>query len=269
MVRRPRQRKEYRVQKRGGRVTEGSEHTASLITRGASELLKWTPQRRGMNPISRITFIKGACFTGTMDAPTKTEAKGILATTIALFTQTKHTLGGLHASWTNPLRVVALLALIPAVAGFLGSLLFRNTARGMIPAGLALPTPGIGTFVLSAILSYVLAIVMYFIARLVLEKLAPRYEADPKPSALVTAAAMAPGLLGGVFMLFTPLAILTALAGLFGLYVLYLAQGQLMKVPQKSHTMFFVVTLLVLIIIGVVLGWLMSLVTGGYGMRGF
>ena len=109
-------------------------------------------------------------------------------------------------------RYVALLALIPALAGFIGSSLIGRY------------TPILAALI-GAIFHYVLTFVVVYVVALVVDALAPTFGAKKNfPNALkLTVYSYTPAWLAGVFLLIPGLSFLTLL-GLYGLYLMWLGR---------------------------------------------
>jgi len=135
---------------------------------------------------------------------------------------------------------VAILALIPAVAGFIGSM----------SLGLSIPTA-----LFSAILSYVLAFVIAYVVALIIDALAPSFGGQKNfESALkVSVYSYTASWLASVFLIIPALAFL-AILGLYGLYLLYLGLPVLMKSPKERSVLYAVSVIVCAIIISIVIG---------------
>ncbi len=112
----------------------------------------------------------------------------------------------------------AILAIIPAAASFIGMSLVGTSMLGIhfrIPfvAGLV-----------HAIVSYVLSLVGVYVVAFIIDALAPSFNSrkDILSATKVAVFAFTPAWVGGIFMLVPMLGILTLLASLYGLYVLYI-----------------------------------------------
>jgi hypothetical protein len=125
---------------------------------------------------------------------------------------------------------VAILAAIPAVCGFIGtsiigiSLPIVGTVRVGIVSGIA-----------SAIVQYVLAFVTVYVIGLIIDALAPTFDAQKnQPNAMKLAVyAMTPAWIAGIFSLIPGLRGLGIL-GLYGLYLLWVGLPPLMKAPEQK-----------------------------------
>lgn len=141
---------------------------------------------------------------------------------------------------------VLILAAIPPVASFLG-------LSFMV---------GLGFWSLSTlVLSYVLALVNVFVLTLIVDALAPSFGGTKgQVSALkVVAYASTAGWVGGVFHLVPGLWILSIIALLYGIYLIYLGLPVLMKCPQDKAGAYTAVVVVGAIVIYIVMGALTSM----------
>jgi len=144
---------------------------------------------------------------------------------------------------------VAILAAIPAVCGFIGmsiigvSLPIVGTVRISIVSGIA-----------SAFVQYLLAFAMVYVVGLIIDALAPTFDAQKdQPSALKLAVyAMTPAWLAGIFSLIPGLRVLGVL-GLYGLYLLWLGLPPLMKAPKEKSIGYAAAVIVCAIVISVVI----------------
>jgi hypothetical protein len=122
---------------------------------------------------------------------------------------------------------LAILALIPAIAGFIGMSIVgvwtpnSGTLRVPLVAGL-----------FNALLGYVFAFIVVYIMALVIDAMAPRFEGQRNfPNALRLAVyGSTPMWLAGIFMVIPGLRFLIIL-GFYGLYIVWSGLPRLMKVP--------------------------------------
>lgn len=146
---------------------------------------------------------------------------------------------------------IVILALIPAVAGLIGSFL----GGGM----------GMGFTLGAAITQYVLSLVMVFVIAFIADALAPNFGGTKNlnQALKLTAYAMTAAWVAGVFVIVPFLGWLLALLGsLYSLYLFYLGVPVLMKVPEQKTVGYTVVVLVIAIVIGVVIGMISSGITG-------
>lgn len=147
---------------------------------------------------------------------------------------------------------VAILAAIPAVCGFIGSVIVGAPIVGAL---------------LVAVIHYVLAFVNVYIVALIVNLLAPTFNSQKSfASALkVTVYSYTPSWLAGVFLLIPGLRFLTIL-GLYGLYLLWLGLPPLMKTPPEKAIWYTIVIVVCAIVVAIVLG---AVITAIIGVRMF
>lgn len=159
------------------------------------------------------------------------------------------------------LQYVAPLAAIGAVAGFIGRSVigidvgFLGTFRTPIFSALA-----------SAILLYALTFVVVFLIALLIDKLAPTFEGQPdRLRALkVIAYSLTPAWIAAALQIIPALGIIGLLAGLYGIYLLYLGVPILMRCPQEKAVGYTITVVLCAIVISMVFGWISALAAGGF-----
>ena len=139
-------------------------------------------------------------------------------------------------------RYVAILALIPALAGFIGTSLVGSYVpffRGLI----------------SAIVGYVMTFVVVYVVALIVNALAPTFDAQKNfPNALkLTVYSYTPGWLAGIFLLIPGLSFLTIL-GLYGLYLMWLGLPPLMQAPRDKALPYAAAVVVCAVIIAIVIG---------------
>jgi hypothetical protein len=144
-------------------------------------------------------------------------------------------------------RYVAILALIPALAGFI-----RTSLIGPVPlfAGL-----------MSAIVGYVMAFVVTFVVALIVDALAPTFGAQKNfPNALkLSVYSSTPYWLAGIFQLIPGLFFLTVL-GLYGLYLLWLGLPPLMQAPRDKALPYAAAVVVCAVIILIVIGAIQAMI---------
>lgn len=144
---------------------------------------------------------------------------------------------------------VLVLAAIGPIAQFIGGQVFGYGAFGISFH------PPIGTALVSAILSYGLALATTFALSLVIDGLAPNFggQKNQVQALKVAAYSATAGWLAGIFGLIPALAIL-GLLGLYSLYLLYLGLPILMKVPQDKALGYTVVVIIVAVVLFLIVG---------------
>jgi hypothetical protein len=120
-------------------------------------------------------------------------------------------------------RYVGILALIPALAGFIGGSLIGG--YDPISSGL-----------FAAIFGYLMTFVMVFVVAMIVDMLAPTFEAAKNfPNALkLTVYSFTPLWLAGIFRLVPGLTFLTIALGLYGGYLVWTGLPLLMRAPREK-----------------------------------
>lgn len=152
---------------------------------------------------------------------------------------------------------VAPLALIPIVAGFVGSSLVgytlgQATFRVPIVAGL-----------FSAVLQFGLSLALVYAMAMIIDALAPTFGGVRNfPAAFKVAAySYTPAWLTGIFALVPSLAFL-AILGLYGLYLLYLGLPRLMHAPEEKAVGYTAVVVVAGIVLALVVALFIVFVVG-------
>jgi len=139
-------------------------------------------------------------------------------------------------------RYVAILALIPALAGFIGTSLVGSYVpffRGLV----------------SAVFGYFITFVIVYVVALIVNALAPTFDAQKNfPNALkLTVYSYTPAWLAGIFFLIPGLSFLTIL-GLYGLYLMWLGLPPLMQTPRDKALPYAAAVLVCAVILEIVRG---------------
>ena len=163
---------------------------------------------------------------------------------------------------------IMILAAIPAVAHLIGSWLIGVSlpVRGLVGASF--------TFSLGqALVSYVFSLVMIYVLALIIKALAPSFssQSDIVGALKLAAYSMTPYFVAGILYVVPFLGRLVILAGLYGLYVLYLGfKGGLMGTPPDKVMGYFILSLVVEIVLGAVISLIMGgIFSAGALYRGF
>ena len=151
---------------------------------------------------------------------------------------------------------VLVLAAIGPVAQFIGGQVFGYSALGISFH------PPMGTALISAILSYALALASVFVLALVIDGIAPNFggQKNQVQALKVAAYSATAGWLAGIFGLVPALALLGIL-GLYGLYLLYLGLPILMKVPQDKALGYTAVVVVVAVVLFILIGVIVAAFT--------
>ncbi len=104
------------------------------------------------------------------------------------------------------------------------------------------------------------ALLSVFISAFVIDALAPSFGSEKNlgKSVQLVAYSWTPGWVGGLLAIIPSLAIIGGLASLYGLYLLYVGLPKLKKTPQDKQVSYFVVSLLVMIVVFMVIGFIMT-----------
>lgn len=161
------------------------------------------------------------------------------------------------------LGYVAPLALIPAIASFIGyGIIGYGSFMG---ARLSSMEWGIS----QAIISYLGTILGVIISGFIIYKLAPNFGATVNMDSAVKLVGFSytAAMVGGVFHIYYPLEILSIAASIYSLYILYIGFKPMTKVPDEKTTNYFIISIIATIAVYVVLGIILSgiLVTIGFG----
>ena len=134
---------------------------------------------------------------------------------------------------------------------------------------------GINWGIYQALTVFIGAIASVYICALVIDLLAPSFgsEKNFNRSLQLVAYSFTPGWIGGILSIFPPIALIGALFGIYGLYLLYLGIPKLKNTPPDKHVSYFVVSLIVTILVYIVVGWIlrsifMSIFGLSYGYGG-
>ncbi len=152
-------------------------------------------------------------------------------------------------SKTLTLTYLLPLALIPAIASFIGFGLIGQNVMGM----------HIGSFgfgIRQSLTSLISTILGAFLTAYVIDYLATNFGAQKnfnQAFKLVTYS-YTPMLVAGILFIIPSLSILVTIAGLYGLYLLYIGLQPLMKCTDDKKTSYFVVSIIAVIVVYAVLG---------------
>ena len=153
---------------------------------------------------------------------------------------------------------VVPLALIPAVAGFIGASLI-----GVSVPGLGTVRTGVGVGLASAILQFGLSLALVYAMALVIDALAPTFggRKDMLSAFKVAAYSMTPTWLAGIFAIIPAISFLSLL-GLYGIYLLYLGLPRLMRAPEDRAVAYTAVVVLAAVVLSIVLAGVIGVLLG-------
>jgi hypothetical protein len=148
---------------------------------------------------------------------------------------------------------VVLLAIIPAVAAFIGYGLIGYSVLGV-------HVHSVSWGIRQAVVQYISMLGGTYLTAFVINALADNFGAKKEfdRAFSLVAYAYTPMFVGGVFYLLPSLSILASLAGLYGLYLLYTGLQPMMKTPADKQTSYFVISLIVTIVVSAVLSFILA-----------
>ncbi|MCG6875815.1 MAG: YIP1 family protein [Betaproteobacteria bacterium] len=160
------------------------------------------------------------------------------------------------------LQYVAILAVIPAVAGFVANAFVGTLTAGRVSVGDAFG---------AAVTGYVLSLIMVFVVALIADSLAPAFggRKNIDRALKLVAYSMTASWVAGAFAFIPVLGwLISLLGGLYALYLFYLGAPVLMKTPESKTIGYTAVTVAIAIVIGFVMGMITVAIFGAGGMMG-
>jgi hypothetical protein len=155
----------------------------------------------------------------------------------------------------------APLSAIPAVCGWLGgSIIGYGFFRVGLVRGFA-----------NAVVSWIFGLIGCWLAAIVVEKLAPRFESrgSTVQALKLVVYAATPVWLAGILNLIPALAVLVVIAALYALYLYYVGLPIVMQTPADKVIPFMATSAVVVVVVMVIAGTLASAVTGIGRMAAF
>lgn len=152
------------------------------------------------------------------------------------------TIGGIFTSY------VLILAAIGPIAIVIGQQLIGINYGGVNWK------PSITYSVGTAVITYVMSLVVVYVAALIIDALAPSFNGtkDPVKAFKVSAYTATAGWVAAIFNIIPMLGILALLGSLYGLYLLFLGLPRLMRVAQDKAVGYTLVVILIQIVLYVV-----------------
>ena len=166
----------------------------------------------------------------------------------------EHTdVGKLYSGYIAPLAAIGPLCRWIGMSVFGVAVPFIGMVRTPLVSGL------VGMCV-----SYVLGLVMVYVAAVIIEKLAPTFKSSgSRLDALkLVAYASTPAWVAGVLGLIPTLGLLVILAALYGIYLFYLGVPVMMKTPPDQVIPYMIVAAIVMIVLAVVVGFITGAIMG-------
>jgi hypothetical protein len=147
------------------------------------------------------------------------------------------------------------LSLIPAAAAFIGYGLVGYSILGMHYHSVSLG-------VRQAITQWIVMAGGVYLTAMVINLLAESFGAKKNfdRAFSLVAYSYTPMFVAGVFYLYPPLATLAIVAGLYGLYILYIGMQPMMQAPVEKNTGYFVVSLIATVVVSGVISAILGAV---------
>lgn len=164
-------------------------------------------------------------------------------------------------------KYVLILALIPAVAGFIGQSL---VGISLGPFG-SYKMP-VGRGLLYLVLYYAMTVGAVYLLAFIVDALAPSFGAkkDMLASLKVVVYSYTAAWVAGIFQIVPLLGFLGIIGGLYGLFLLYLGLKIVKETPQDKLVGYFIVVIIVSIVVYFVIGMIVGAIAfGGMMMDGF
>jgi hypothetical protein len=154
---------------------------------------------------------------------------------------------------------VAILALIPVIANFIGSCFIGIKLPDFMGSSFSYKVPIVNGLIY-AVVSYVMAFVGVYLSAFIINALAPKFESTQNMNNALKLVAFSytPVWIAGIAAILPILSFL-GIFGLYGLYLLYIGLEPMMETPPVKRTIYFVITLLVLFVVYMVIGVIASL----------
>ncbi|MGV3481371.1 MAG: Yip1 family protein [Sphingobium sp.] len=193
-----------------------------------------------------------------MDSPNNPNIPNLMPERAALIERTKAILLQPKAEWeridTEPMTVAGIyrahvipLAAIPAVCTAIGSLVLGHSMFGITYR------PSVAGAVTGAAVSYALTLLGVYVLAVIIDALAPNFNATPNriQAFKVAAYSWTASWVAGIFGLIPALAWLSLL-GIYGLFLLYLGLRRLMKAPEEKALGYTALTVVAAIVLAIV-----------------
>ena len=148
---------------------------------------------------------------------------------------------------------IAILAAIPALSILTGLAL---------SGGRYLGAAGIATAVTAAIVSYAMALALPFATSIALTSFAPKFKSDGSmtDALKLTAYALTPFWLSGVFYVFVRLSPLVVAGGLYAVYLFFMGLSPVLGTPLQQRVPFTLVAVITMVALDIALSWIVGVV---------
>ena len=143
------------------------------------------------------------------------------------------------------------MALIPAVAGFIGAALITGMMGGMMGTARV----GMLSLLMHSVVAYVLGLAGVYVLGKIIQMLAPRFGGTGEEVPAMKLAVYSPtaAWLAGIFAIIPPLAILGIL-GLYSLYLFYVGAAPVARVARDKTVVFTLLVIVCAIVVNILVG---------------
>jgi len=160
------------------------------------------------------------------------------------------------------LKYVVVLAVIPAIAGFIANAFVGTLSAGRVSVGNAFG---------AAVVGYVLSLILVFVVSLIADSLAPTFGGRKKRNEAfkLVAYSMTASWVAGAFAFIPVLGwLISLLGGLYALYLFYLGAPVMMRIPEGKTMGYTAATVAAAIVVGFIMGMITVALFGAGGMMG-
>jgi len=149
---------------------------------------------------------------------------------------------------------IAVLAAIPPICGFIGTVLFWGS-------------PVVSSFI-SAVLSYALAIGLIYVYAFIVEKLTPNFggQTDMVGALKLLGYSWTPVFVAGFLSLIPLLGILSIIFAVYAIYIYVQGITPILGVPAEKRGLFAVVSILCILVVGIVIGMIFGFLLLSMGL---
>lgn len=160
------------------------------------------------------------------------------------------------------LKYVIILAVIPAVAGFIANAFVGTLSAGRVSVGNAFG---------AAVTGYVLSLILVFVVGLIADSLAPTFggRKNVDQALKLVAYSMTASWVAGALAFIPVLGwLISLLGGLYALYLFYLGAPVMMRIPEGKTIGYTAATVAAAIVVGFIMGMVTVAIFGAGGMMG-
>jgi hypothetical protein len=158
------------------------------------------------------------------------------------------------------------LAAIPAIAGFIGSSII-----GMSMPFVGAYRVGIISGLVSAFLTFVLTLVMVYVAAMIIDKLAPTFDSTPNQiqALKLVAYSYTAAWVASVFNVIPLLFLISFLGSLYSIYLFYVGLPVMMKTPESKVIPYMAVSAVVVICLSVLVVMFTAAIVGIFAVAAY